>query len=400
MQEKLVILLHAHENTRPDCVVLDASATVSKVLLACDTSQLAAEAKSRSVTVIVPAEDVLLTSITLPKMNHSRLLQAIPFALEEQINDELDTLHFAAGSFKANEPLPVMVVARARMNEWMLLLQSWQVTADEMIPSVLALPCPPSSWFVMVSDIALVRTGPSGGFACDKANLGEMLSLALADAITKPADIHIETTDADAVSYSLAVPVQVTVVDASAQLEKMVASLQSEDSLNLLQGVYQNKKSNRMPKLTQLLKVCVYLLVAWLGVLFLYPIVSFALLEQRAAEVNDKIAVIYKRNFPGATSLIAPKDRMQQKLNKLTADVSDNQLLLMIAKIGKGLSASPGVQLKRMDFQGNVMTVDLSATSSDVFTAFTDALSQEGLRVKQQNANLSGAHVSASLQIE
>ena len=38
------------------------------------------------------------------------------------------------------------------------------------------------------------------------------------------------------------------------------------------------------------------------------------------------------------------------------ADIGENHLLLMMANIGKGLSKASGVQLKRMDFQNNVMT--------------------------------------------
>jgi len=400
MQEKLVIVLHAHDLTHPDCALLAADGTVSKLMPACDTSLLAQEAQNRSVLVIVPAEDVLLTTVTLPKMNHARLLQAIPFALEEQINDDLDTLHFAAGVFKANEPLPVMVTARAKMTEWLALLQTWHVTADEMIPSVLALPNSTSSWFVMMNDIAVVRTGEAHGFACDKVNLASMLLLALANASVQPAEIQVETSDTDALTLALPVPVQVTKVDPSQQLEKMFASLPTEISLNLLQGNYQNKKSRRMPKLTQLVKMSVYMIAALLISLFLYPVVSYAILDQRAAAINSQIAQIYKRHFPNATSVIAPKDRMQQKLNKLTADISDNQLLLMMGKIGKGLASASGVQLKRMDFQSNIMTLEITAATSEIFSTFTDALAQQGLRVKQQNANLSGARVSASLQIE
>ena len=62
-----------------------------------DAAALAEAALDRINIVIVPSEDVLVTTVTLPKMNRSRLLQAIPYALEEQVIEDVDTMHFAAG---------------------------------------------------------------------------------------------------------------------------------------------------------------------------------------------------------------------------------------------------------------------------------------------------------------
>jgi hypothetical protein len=46
------------------------------------------------------------------------------------------------------------------------------------------------------------------------------------------------------------------------------------------------------------------------------------------------------------------------------------------------------------------MTLELTAQSSEDFSAFTDFLSQNSLSVKQQNANLAGTRVNASVVVE
>src|SRR3990167_3804199 len=152
--------------------------------------------------------------------------------------------------------------------------------------------------------------------------------------------------------------------------------------------------------MTNLIKAAAYMGAIWLVLMFLYPVVSFAILDQRTRDVKTQITAIYKRQFPNSSSVVAPKERMQQKLNKLNSDLGDNHLLLMMANVGKGLSQSSGVTLKRMDFQNNVMTLEISAASSDIFSSFTDALAQQGLHVKQQNATLNGTRVNATLEIE
>ncbi len=60
-------------------------------------SGVAREAAGCRVTVLVPATSVLLTHVSLPVKNRQRLLQAIPFALEEQLASDIDMQHFVLG---------------------------------------------------------------------------------------------------------------------------------------------------------------------------------------------------------------------------------------------------------------------------------------------------------------
>lgn len=400
MSEKLVIVIHANTPAQPAYVLLDQQRQITKLVLQCDGSELAQAANGREVIVIVPAEDVLLASVTLPKMNRARLLQAIPFALEEQIIEDVDTLHFAAGDFRPNEPVPVLVAARTKMNDWMALLQSWHVTADNMIPAIFALPVIPQEWYVLANHTVVVRTGVSSGFACDKQNLAELLNMSLEGLALPPQIIRVENDSAEPLALSLPVTIEQQQITAEKHLEIIAFGAVQHAPVDLLQGDYASKKSRHLPKLTMMLKIIVYLAAAWLSLLFLYPVVSFGILDRSAADLDSQAAVIYKKYFPNAPNLAVARDRMQQKLNKLSSGVSENHLLTLMASIGKGLTQSSGVQLKRMDYQNNVMTLEIAANNSKAFSIFTDALSQQGLRVTQQNANLNGARVSATLQIE
>lgn len=398
--QKLVILLRADDTEHADWAIVNEAGDVSQVVMKGEVAALAEAALDRINIVIIPSEDVLVTTVTLPKMNRSRLLQAIPFALEEQVIEDVDTMHFAAGEYHANKALPVIVVSRAKMTEWMTLLQSFNIKADVMLPGVFALPTAENHWYAHVNGIAVVRTNLVSGFACDQKNLAEMLALAYESAEQKPQAIEVLTSHHGELPLSL--PVKLTVIHATAeaQLEIMARAAVKETPVNLLQGEFQNKKARGMPKMTSLVRAAAYLGIALLAISFLYPVVSFIILDQRAKDIKSQIAVIYERQFPNSKSIVAPKERMQQKLNKLNSNLGDDHFLLTMANIGKALSQSSGVTLKRMDFQNNMVTLEISAASSDIFSSFTDAMTQLGLHVKQQNANLNGARVNATLEIE
>src|SRR5579862_3516807 len=179
MQEKLIIFLHAHDLIHSSWVRVDASGTVQQHSFHDDPQHLARLAAEKEVIVIVPAEDVLLTTVNLPKMNYSRLIQAVPFALEEHLISDVDKLHFAAGKFDANNLLPIAVVSHEKMKQWLSLLKSWSIQPDVMLPISLVLPWEEHHWTVVINENAVIRTNASQGFACDKANLAELLELAL-----------------------------------------------------------------------------------------------------------------------------------------------------------------------------------------------------------------------------
>ena len=75
--------------------------------------QAAPLAVGRRVAVLVPAADVVSLDADLPVGTGPKLLQAIPYALEEQLADSVDDLHFAVGTRRDDGKTPVAVVTRA-----------------------------------------------------------------------------------------------------------------------------------------------------------------------------------------------------------------------------------------------------------------------------------------------
>src|SRR5580700_11199592 len=83
-------------------------------------SAAAAQAAGRSIGVIVPSGDVLLTELDLPTKGGVRPQQLVAFALEEQLAAEIETLHFALGARAARSSrMAVAVVTRTLMDEWL-----------------------------------------------------------------------------------------------------------------------------------------------------------------------------------------------------------------------------------------------------------------------------------------
>ena len=401
-QEKLIIYLHSTEAEQPSWAVVDADGMVRQSASRDNASGLAEIAEDKEVIVIVPAEKVLLTAVKLPKMNRSRLLQAVPYALEDELIDEVDALHFAIDEYHADRDLPVAVVAHEHMQQWLNVLQSFGIQADSIMPAMFALPYEAEAWHVAISELVVVRTGLFQGFAGDKQNLATLLDAALMSSLQMPAQIHLHNYTNHAFSGVLEIPakIQEDFLKESDWIKDFARhAAKNAGSINLLQGPYAVKKF-RLPQMNKLWKITAGLAIAWVFLLFFYPALSYFILKHRMNAIEDQVAEIYKRNFPQASSIVAPKLRMQEKLQNLNADRGASRLLLLLGYVGKGMAETPNIKLSRFDFQSNQLSLELTAATSDDFSAFTDYLTQQGLSVKQQNANLVGSRINATLLIE
>ena len=80
----------------------------------------AARAPGRRVCLLVSGAEVLLAEPEVPVKAGAKLQQLVPYALEEQLAEDIEDLHFALGKRSAESTrVPVAVVARALLDAWL-----------------------------------------------------------------------------------------------------------------------------------------------------------------------------------------------------------------------------------------------------------------------------------------
>ena len=364
---------------------------------------LSVMAEGKEVILLVPAFDVSLMQVHLPKMNRTRLLQALPFALEDQLVSEIDTLHFVPQRTEINDSIAVALVSHQKMQQWLSELEQLKIKPDQLISSVFALPFKDKSWHVaLYNDIAMFRMGPFEGFASDLQNAMFYLTTILE---RTPQEIEIDNyTDIDFHEAVNDIKVRfplVTITISKRNSENRITDFAylsvKGPSINLLQGKYIVKKPKRV-SINKALKLTASLALVWLGLMVFSPIVSYFILESRATYLDGEIKKIYGQYFKSGT-VIAPKMRMEDKLRHMADTVNKNKFLLLLAEVSEATITNQNIKIKRIDFQDNILRLELMALTSDDLTTFTDALTKSGLAVTQQGADLAGTHINAALII-
>src|SRR5579864_7035395 len=133
MAEWLLLRLPRTAEQTPIWMVVDARGNPAGPPQTGPWSLAAPRAAGRRICVLVPGTDVLLTEPEVPLKAGTKLQQVVPYALEEQLADDIDDLHFAIGKRAADSSrTPVAVVRRSLMDEWLGTLKSGGLNPESM----------------------------------------------------------------------------------------------------------------------------------------------------------------------------------------------------------------------------------------------------------------------------
>ena len=119
MAEYLVIRLGEKPQDPCNWIAVDSSGARRSPPVIGPLSEARIDVGDRSVIVLVSSVDVLTTTVDIPIRGGAKLQAALPFALEESLADDVDKLHFAAGTRRASGRIPVSVVDREKLSEWL-----------------------------------------------------------------------------------------------------------------------------------------------------------------------------------------------------------------------------------------------------------------------------------------
>ena len=402
IQKKIWMYLESIDPLQVSWIVFNEKGEIKQTTLHSNLSNLSPDINNYDVTLIVPASDVLLTTANLPKLSRQRLLQALPFALEEQLIDDVTLLHFALANTKIDGVFPVCIVKKQTMQDWITLLKEHNLQPTYITSAVFALPIAENNWTVLIDrGICTLRIGPYEGYACDIHNIVILLEWQLAETINKPDTLTIYYFPPDPIpnftnEHNLKIN-KIALSDATF-LTRLAEWSESHPSINLLQNTYQAKRKSS--EIKKIWFAALGLALGWLGVLLISNLISLAILHHQAAPLETAINKIYKQQFPHATSIVAPQKRLEQKLKQLTGQTNKNDFLVLLAETGESLASMPAVHLVMLAFHDNQLSLDLSAPTFNILDTLKKMLSQQGLLVKQQNAAITNGKVNATFLIE
>ena len=89
---------------------------------------------------VVPGEWVTAHHVSLPAKSKRQFLVAAPYALEDEISEDVEKLHFSCPYWKAGEECTVYVVGKQKMRDWQNMANEFKLPLDSLIADHSLLP--------------------------------------------------------------------------------------------------------------------------------------------------------------------------------------------------------------------------------------------------------------------
>lgn len=176
MAEFVVLRLRRDTDPTVDWIVADDNGTRRSPPSSGTLEEAATAVRGRPVIVLVPATETLTTTVNLPIRSGARLNAALPYALEEQVAADVETLHFAAGERRESGVRPVAAVARDTLEYWIARLEEAGIQPWKVVPENYGLARIPGTMSVLVDgDCVMFNNGGDAEFVMQGVDPSETL---------------------------------------------------------------------------------------------------------------------------------------------------------------------------------------------------------------------------------
>lgn len=352
------------------------------------------------VVVIIPGEEVLLCSAAVPGQRRRLLAQAVPYALEDQLAADVETLHFAFGQI-GNDAVAVAVVDRTVMDGWLARLREVGLNPYALVPETLLLPWQAGQWqLACYENRCLLRSGEQSGIAMDVANAALLVERLLAEADeSKPQRLVVAANDELALGDAGIEIERQTLPDAI--LPWLSRNYDEQRSINLLQGPYSRRE--RLGQYWRPWRIAASLVVVLLLLQVGVMVADYQRLGSERVALQNEIENIYRQAFPEAKKVVNPKVQMERALKELRGGGGAG-LNLLLAQAGEQFRATPGLELQRLSYREGQLDVALTVADLQRLDELKQRLAQGGkLHVEIQSATsqatAQGSSVEARLRI-
>lgn len=295
-------------------------------------------------TILVPTEQVRLLAVDLPLANRARRLEALPFAIEDQIAEPVESVHLALGAEIAPKRYLVGVVRHEVMAAWVEAAGEAGLSQAAMVPDALALPRPATGeWAVdLAAERAVVRAGDGTGFAIPPAMLQPAWQAAGRPAV---------------LSYGASLPAEM-MADGSTLAPGALAERLLAPALDLRQGRYARRRA-ALPNVWRRLGWIVALGAAAHVVIATADTVMLRTIADRREADTRALA-----------AMAAPGANLGGDLAASVADLlpagrsaPPDAFLPLLTRISGALGPLSGaISVRAIQYQANALTLDLDGT--------------------------------------
>jgi general secretion pathway protein L len=376
-------------------------------------SLAAAVGRSAKVVVIAPATQILLAEPDLPPGSGLKLARAVPFALEEQLTEDVDQLVFALGKRRSGGGTPVAVVSRSVLQGWLSQLEGAGIDPTAVYADMSLLPQNPGQTVLWLENARLsVRRPGKLPFAVELTPVAE--ALIVAGVIADPlAGDHATHTIESAILYvtredwALVQDEFEKLADQFASLKIQLLTegplpwlargLDATDAVNLLQGEFARTTDYgaRWRRWRTAAALAVGLLVVHVAAQ------SFQLRQAKheTSSLDNEISQVFSAAMP-AVEMQDARRQMQTRLDRIRhSGPGPQNFLRTLQALSGAVAATPKTSIDALSYREDSLDMKVTAPSLAALSQLSQLLGKQGLTADIQSSTPVGNGVEGHMQV-
>jgi general secretion pathway protein L len=375
---------------------------------------------NREVIVLVPSAEVLSTTVDIP-LKGTKLIAALPFALEEYLADDIDQLHFAAGTRRANGKVPVSVVSRQNMDDWLDILADAGIKPASVMADSYGLARIPGTISMLLAEgQVFINDGANIELAMQGVSPGDALAaIGALDESEGGADdgdeqevaqlprhvlVYCEAADEERYQHDwIAMRQELDSVDvkllSDGIIPRLAATVATGAGINMLQGQYGKKKE--YSGFFKPWKYAAMLLVGFVIVGMAAKATDYYLLTKQEAELRQLFNTEYQQTLPGAPETDDPIRVIESLQQRLGNAKSPPIFLQTMEQLSQAIQQNSEANVQAISFRAGVVDIRITAPNVATLDGIQRAITASGqFRAAIQSTDQDGEKVSSRMQIQ
>ena len=379
------------------------------------------DAHDRKVIVLVPGVEVLTTSVDLPLKSKSRIQAALPFALEEFLAEDVENLHFATGPRESNERIPVSVVRREKLREWIDALSQADLVPSSIIadnqglariPGTISLLLTENQTYIndgSETDLVLQGFGPREALmAIGALETGQAEEVDddddEASTISRHVLVYCESGEEERYSNEFtSLQLEFDSLDLKILpdgiLPRLAVTVGTGAGITLLQGEFGPKAE--YASLLRPWKYAAILLLAFGATMMTKKLVDYYQLGILESELQEQFLTDYREIVPGATDVRDPAGAVSSLQSQTGVTVVSELMLESLEELSRAIQQNQEARIEAISYRDGVVDVRLSAPNVSVLDNIQQSIDESGVfEARILSTDQDGETVNSRIQIQ
>ena len=366
MSRKLVA--RALDSTQYEWLWIDRDAVVAA--LRGDANALSRAAAGEPLHLLVDGRLARVMQASIPARSQRLAAQAAPYAVEDELVEEIDQVHIVCGPATATGSRAVAVINKQTSEHLLAPLREIGVNLAAAVPEFLALPLQPGAWSLAGdTDRLIVRTGLYSGFSSEPEVFNQLANKLMREQTPTQLDLYGDSAVPETLAgirfkrHSLPQGI----------LGLMAPACVTEDTLDLLPSQYRVRQGHSHRGLFLAGGLLALALIVHLG----FGLRQKHQLATELADVHRAQAAVMHEAFPTITRLVNPRVQAAQVVAELRKNSRVPQSVLeSLYRIGtvSNAQAGNGPVLDGLNYADGTLLLRVRASNMTALESYNSAL--------------------------